>query len=45
MKNLSKCQEKMNIQQEIYQIISIIKKDYKLIGIDLSKQTNMSIPQ
>ena len=44
MKNLSKCQEMMTIQQEIYQIICIIK-NIKLIRIDLSRQINTSIPQ
>ena len=44
MKNLSKCQEMMTIQQEIYQIICIIK-NIKLIRIDLSRQISMSIPQ
>ena len=34
----------MITQQEIYQIICIIK-NYKVIGIDLSRQTNTSIPQ
>ena len=35
----------MITQQEIYQIICIIKKYYKLIGIDLSRQKNLSIHQ
>ena len=35
----------MTIQQEIYQTICTIKKYYKLTGIDLSRQANMSIPQ
>ena len=43
MKNLPKCQEIIIIQQEIYQ--KIYQKYYKLIGIDLSKQANTSIPQ
>ena len=41
MKNLPKCQEKMIIQQETYQIISTMK----IIDIDLSKQANTTTPQ
>ena len=41
MKNLPKCQEKMTIQQETYQIISTMK----IIDIDLSKQTNTTTSQ
>ena len=42
MKNLLKCQQAIIIDQEIYQII-YHQKYYKLIGKDLSRQTNMSI--
>ena len=47
MKNLSKCQEIINIQQEFIRLSSILyhQNYYKLIGIDLSRQTNISIPQ
>ena len=43
MKIFSKSQETI-IRQEIYQIICIIK-NIKLIGIDLTRQTNIAIPQ
>ena len=42
MKNLSKCQEMMTIQQKTYLIICTIKY---IIGVDLSRQTNTTIPQ
>ena len=32
-------------QQKIYWIFLVIKNYYKLIGIDLSRQTNANIPQ
>ena len=35
----------MIIQLVIYQILLILKKHYKLIAIDLSKQTNLKDPQ
>ena len=41
MKNFSKYQEMMTIQQEIY----YHQKYYKIIVIDLSRQTNTSSPQ
>ena len=41
MKNLPKCQKKMTIQQETYQIISTMK----IIDIDLSKQRNTTTSQ
>ena len=44
MKNLSKCQEMMTIQQEIYQIFHIIKIIIKLLT-QIYQQTNTSIPQ
>ena len=43
MKNLSKCQEMMTIEQEVYQIFCVIKTEP--IGIDVSRQTNATIPQ
>ena len=42
MKNSLKCQKIMIIQQEIY---LYHQRYHKLIGIDLSRQTNTSIPQ
>ena len=45
MENLLTCQETMFIQQDIYQIICVIEKYHKFIGIDLSRQTNANIPQ
>ena len=42
MKNLSKCQEMMTIQQEIIFFVSLKISD---ISIDLSRKTNTSIPQ
>ena len=44
MKNFRKCQETMIKQQETYQIICTIKIIIN-IDIDLSKQTNTSVPQ
>ena len=44
MKNVRKCQETMIKQQETYQIIYTIKIIIN-IGIDLSIQTNTSVPQ
>ena len=41
MKNLLKCQEIMIIQQEFIRL----SVSSKLIGIDLSRQTNTNIPQ
>ena len=35
----------MATQLAIYQILLIFKKNYKLIAIDLSKQTNLKDPQ
>ena len=35
----------MTAQQETYQIICYHQKCYKLIGIELSRQTKASIPQ
>ena len=35
----------MTIKQEIYLTICMIEHCYKLIGIDLSRQTDKSIPQ
>ena len=43
MKNLSKCQEMMTIQQKTY--YSYHQNFYKLISIDLSRQVNTNIPQ
>ena len=40
MKKLPKCQEIIIIQQEIY-----YHQKYKLFEIDLSRQTDMSIPE
>ena len=40
MKKLPKCQEIIIIQQEIY-----YHQKYKLFEVDLSKQTDMSIPE
>ena len=40
MKKLLKCQEIIIIQQEIY-----YHQKYKLFEIDLSRQTDMSIPE
>ena len=40
MKKLPKCQEIIIIQQEIY-----FHQKYKLFEVDLSKQTDMSIPE
>ena len=45
MKNLSKCQKMMTAQQVFFLDFSYHQNYYKLIGIDLSRQTNMSIPQ
>ena len=49
MKKFLKCQEIMTIQQKICWIFCIIKKYYKLIGIDLSilykKYTEMVMEQ
>ena len=45
VKNLLKCQEMMTIQQEYFLDYFYHQKYYKLIGIDLSKKTNASIPQ
>ena len=42
MKILSKFQEMLTIQQERFHII---KNYHKIIGIDLSRQANMSTPQ
>ena len=35
----------MTIQLTIYQILACFKKNYKLIAIDLSKQTELKDPQ
>ena len=40
MKKLPKCQEIIIIRQEIY-----YHQKYKLFEVDLSKQTDMSIPE
>ena len=40
MKKLPKCQEIIIIQQEIY-----YHQKFKLFEVDLSKQTDMSIPE
>ena len=45
MKNLSKCEEILIMQKEVYQIICIIKNVIKPIGIDLLRQSKTSIPQ
>ena len=44
-KNLPKCQERMIIQQGIYQIIGTIRNNKNLVPINLSRQTNTSISQ
>ena len=43
MKNLSKCQEMMTVEQEIYQIFYTVKTIKN--GIYLSRQSNATIPQ
>ena len=45
MKNLSKCQETMIMQQETLFHYLYHQNYHKLIGTDLSRQTNTSIPQ
>ena len=45
MKNLLKGTETMIVQQEILLDYFYHQKYYKLIGIDLSRQANTSIPQ
>ena len=46
MKNLSKYQEIVIIQQEVYTTDCLYQQKYfNLICIDLSRQTNTSIPQ
>ena len=45
MKNLSKCQETMTIQQEISLDYSYHQNYYKVIGIYSSRQTSTIIPQ
>ena len=45
MKNLSKYQERMTILHEINIYFLYNQNYYKLIDIDLSRQTNTTIPQ
>ena len=45
MKNLSKCQELMTVQQEIYQIICIIKNITNPLAQIYQDQTNTSTLQ
>ena len=47
MKNLSKCQEMMTIDYKSGNLLDYLyhPQYYKLIGIDLSRQKNKSIPQ
>ena len=45
MKNLSKYQERMTILHEINIYFLYHQNYYKLIDIDLSRQTNTTIPQ
>ena len=46
IKKLSKCQETMNIECYIRLLdYSYYKNCYKIIGINLPRQTNASIPQ
>ena len=44
MKNLLKCQGTIIIQQKLIRLF-VASKHYKLIGIDLSIQTNTTTPQ
>ena len=45
MKNLSKYQERMTVLHEINIYFLYNQNYYKLIDIDLSRQTNTTIPQ
>ena len=45
MKQLPKCEEAIAIQLEALLNCLIHQKRYKLVGIDLSRQANISIPQ